>query len=600
MKLFPVFEKTDSLLVLFGLSFVVFGWLALSLALGSLFLFPLIAIAMAASFSISVLLAWKLLSRSSLDTRIVFAVSLLVALLISFFITPSVFSGRDQGSIAEAAYRLAENGELAFSTLASQSFFEIYGPGTALNFPGFAYTKEGYLITQFPLAYTAWLGSFLSVFGILGYVIANSLLLFLFLFFFYTLLRQYTDWRLSSMGFTLALFSFLPIWFTKFTLTENLAVFLFVFLALSLSIFLREGKFLHYSAIIFSGALLAFTRIEGFVLFLVAFGILLFSKKTWSLFKTYPLKSLLLPGLVLLFVFLRDFFLNLPYYKMIGKAAFKFVHGFGSDVVSQTSGVGFFGSHISLGSIFLLYGLLPLFILGLFGILLCLKEKRFFLLLPVLLALPTLIYLFSPNITLDHPWMLRRYYFSIFPALLFSAIICLGFLTDTTKEFPLKAPNGKRFLLALVLWLGVLFFQLPAFTSGILYSENKTLLKQTENFTNAFQDTDLVLVDRFATGNGFAMLTGPGNFLFHKNTVYFFNPEDLAKIDQSRFSGIYLLVPEENIDRYSKVFGDRMIFRQNVVFSTNQYENLSLGNNTPFRLPEKQILETRNILFQLY
>ncbi|MEK7181879.1 MAG: hypothetical protein AAB708_02000, partial [Patescibacteria group bacterium] len=118
MKLFPVFEKTDSLLVLFGLSFVVFGWLALSLALGSLFLFPLIAIAMAASFSISVLLAWKLLSRSSLDTRIVFAVSLLVALLISFFITPSVFSGRDQGSIAEAAYRLAENGELAFSTLA--------------------------------------------------------------------------------------------------------------------------------------------------------------------------------------------------------------------------------------------------------------------------------------------------------------------------------------------------------------------------------------------------------------------------------------------------------------------------------------------------
>ena len=191
MKLPSIIEKTDTLVVLFGLSFVVFGWFALSLALASLFLVPLLSVGMALTGALALFTLGKLLARAPNDLRFVIIVALLYATYIGVVSEPTLFSGRDQGSIAEAAFRLAHNSELAFATPASDSFFQIYGPGTALNFPGFAYTKEGYLLTQFPLGYTAWLASFVALFGLAGYAIGNALLLFLFLLSLYALLRLF-------------------------------------------------------------------------------------------------------------------------------------------------------------------------------------------------------------------------------------------------------------------------------------------------------------------------------------------------------------------------------------------------------------------------
>jgi len=45
-------------------------------------------------------------------------------------------------------------------------------------------------------------------------------------------------------------------------------------------------------------------------------------------------------------------------------------------------------------------------------------------------------------------------------------------------------------------------------------------------------------------------MTGPLNFLYGKQAVYFFNPADLDKIDRSKFSVIYFIIPEDSLGMY--------------------------------------------------
>lgn len=590
-------EKNAVLVQLFGLAFVAFGWFALSLTLGSVFMLPLIALGLVLIGGLALFIAWKFLRQSGFDQRLAFGVALLAAIFVGVITEPTIFSGRDQGSIAEAAYRLAKNTELAFSTPGSDSFFQIYDKGTALNFPGFAYTQEGYLLTQFPLGYTAWLGSFVAMFDLSGFAIGNSLLFFLSLFFFYQLLRLFVHPYYAWAGFILFGTSFLPNWFAKITLTENLALFLFLFLIYNLFLFFQEGKFIFYVGTLLSAGLLAFTRIEGFALLFLSLLVLFFHPHGRTLIRTYTLKALLLPSALFIFFLLRDLFLNLPYYKMIGKALAKFLQSFSMDTLGaieqQTTSLG-------LGSVFLLYGLLVLSIVGFFGMFLFLKERRFLLLLPTFIALPTFLYLFHPNITPDHPWMLRRYLFSLFPTLLFSAVIALAFLFNKDRSFPLGAPTGKRLLFASLSFLGLFFLQFPAWHMQLFYAEHTSLRNQVASFAKDFSDQDLILIDRTATGDGFSMLSGPGQFLFGKNTVYFFNPYDLSALDTSRFERVYLLTPEENQSRYAGVFGERLVYIKSITFLLEHLEVLPLKNNTSLAFPRKKILKTRNTLFQIY
>lgn len=588
-------SNTQTLLVLFGLTFIVFAWLLLSLSLGSLFLKPLIIIGALFSAAIGIFIAGKFLRSAPLDLRIVFIASLLYALFIGSVSVPTIFSGRDQGSISEAAYRLAQNGQLAFSTDPVKSFFEIYGSGTALNFPGFAYTKAGDLITQFPIGYTAWLAGFIVLFGLKGLIVANALLLFLFLVTFYALLRHFAHPYFATIGWILAVFSFLPAWFAKFTLTENMAVFLFVSILFNLILYFREGKFIFYAGTLLAAGLFAFTRIEGFIFLAIVCGVLFLAPATRSIWRNYPWKSLIFPGFFFSLLLLRDLFMNLPFFKIIGKAFIRIFDGSGSGLPLNADTSAF-----SVGSILFIYGLLILFSLGFLGMFVFLKEKKYILLLPALIALPTFYYLFSPTITLDHPWMLRRYLFSLFPTLLFSAVIGIGLLFSKDRLLPLVRPQGKRLFFTSIIFLSLLLLQLPAWSKSIAFAENATLLEQVTRFSDQFTPRDLVLVDRFVTGDGFSMLTGPAQYLFHRNAVYFFNPENLKDLDASRFERVFLLVPQGDEAQYATVFGERLVFRKNIAFSFKQFEHLSLESaGSAIRFPKIINTETLDNLYQV-
>lgn len=587
-------SKLSSLIACFSGCFVVFGYFVFLLTLSHTFFTPIIFFSVFLTGIGSIFFGTKLFVHSPSDIRAVFILSSLFIFLLAFFTVPTIFSGRDQGSISEAMYRLAQNNTLQFSFPASETFFKIHTEGTAQNFPGFAYTKTGKLITQFPLGYTSFLASFIVIFGGQGYIIGNSVLLFLSLLLFYALLRKFVHPLYAFAGLFLFSTSFILIWFTKMTLSENYALFLFLFLCFVLLSFFEEKKIFFHHLSIISASLLAFTRIEGFAIFGITLVLLFHNKYSRIFWKQHFWKNFFLPFSILLLIFIVDFITNLPYYTMIGKALFKFLHLTKQEGVVTT----ITSTSPSLWSLLFLYGLGMIFILGIASILFFVREKKWLLLVPTLLALPTFIYLIDPHISPDHPWMLRRFFFSLFPVLVFSAVIGIASLFSQKESFPLKSPKGKSFFFLTLLFSVLVIIQYPAFMYGFSLSENRGLKEQVLSFSETFLDTDLILVERNATGNGFAMMTGVAQYLTGKNFVYFFNPNDLSILDMTGYTNVYLLIPERDQLRYTLPFGNRLSFQKTVIFKTEQLENNSEKVSTLFPLfPEKIIKETRNSLY---
>lgn len=533
-KASPDNRKLFSFFVLFWIGL---GFWSILLALLGIFYAGLVAaylISGAAAFSY-----WLFKSKSGLAiskrSALILLLSVLAVMLFSYSATPSVFSGRDQGSFSEAAIRLAQNHQLKFSSDASQEFFQIYGPGKALNFPGFNYTSDGKLITQFPLGYIAWLAAFYSIFGLNGFVLANAVSFLIFLLSFYLLSRNYLRFSSSLAAFLLILTSFVFAWFFKFTLSENLAWMLIWFGLLEFLRFWKNNDRFPLAASLLSFSLLAFTRVEAFA-FLAVIGLILFWKhKNWKKigWEIIGKKTLwILGGVTLLFVW--NIFSNHNFYLAVLKGL---LDPFLLSPNETEASPSFFALLVYIFKVFHLYALSGFLILGLMGIIYFGKNKNWEVLLPFLIIAPAFFYLINPSITLDHPWMLRRFVFAVIPAVIFYAVLFLD-----------RFFRKRNFFYAIIFLL--LITNLIPLTQLGFFSPDKNLLPQIEKISRDFRSSDLVLVDREATGDGWSMMAGPLSFLFGKQVVYFFNPEDLAKINLNKFGNVYFIIPDANLDFY--------------------------------------------------
>ena len=561
-----------------SLGFLLFGWFCYFLSIEGIFYYPLIAFG-ALTFAVGIARALWLWSKTISRSAIV-AILLSIALtsLIGYMTEPTIYSGRDQGSIATAAIELANHGTLAYSTKASDAFFSRYGPGQALDFPGFFYQADGRLTTQFPLGYIAWLGGFFSLFGVVGLTVANAVLLTLSLLSIFFLIRYLSDGTFAFLGLGLAGFSFLPTWFAKFTLSENLALFLFVFLSLNLVLFLRDGYRFPFMNVILASGLLALTRIEGLVILPIALAFLYRSENGKLLTKENPLRFRTFPLISLAIILLINLSVSLPFYRTIGKALLKNLTSFGN----AGSSAGHAGALVSLWGDFFSYGIAPIFLLGFLGALFLAREKKWLMLLPLALAFPSFLYLVDPAITLDHPWMLRRFLGAVWPSLLVTGVLGLALVFRAGGESLKKLTIEKRVLLAAT--IAILFLsQLPAFSKYLLFAENRGLATGTEAIATSIGDGDLLLVDRMATGNPYAMPTGPLAALSGKTTAYFFNAEDYAKIDTTSFDHIYLLAPSDTEAAWAASIGHDFVPVKPVLFTTSALETLPASDT---RLPD--------------
>ena len=544
----PQTTSAYRLFSLIAIGFIGALWAALILTAGNAFFTPCIYIIFALVLASIAFISRRYIRAIGREYLLIALTSLLLTTTIGFFATPTIFSGRDQGSYSAAAIHLVQNHQLAFSTPASDAFFALHGQGRALNFPGFDYTEEGKLITQFPLGYIAWLASFFAIFGVSGFTIANTVTSTLFLIGLYLLLRVFVSRFYALWGFVIAATSLPVLWFSKFTLSENLALALFTLLSLHLVLFFKDRSVLSFGIALSSAAFLVFTRIEGIFFFLITCGLLLLSTKTREIWHSQK-RTLLFFGIALFIISIRTFFLNFPFYKTIAKAALRKWQDFIEPCFSQCAPDASF----SLWNTFFLYGFLPICGIGIISSIIIAKHKRRRIaLIPLAIALPTFWYILSPSISIDHPWMLRRFVFSLYPALLFTAIIGIAAIQTFLSGRYAQHYLFKKHYYAMLLLLALLISQLPFALHYTAISEHPTLLRQTQTLAKKFTATDLVLIDRLSTGDAWSMLPEPLSALGITNAVYFFNPEDFATLDTTAFDHVYLIAPHAEIERYTK------------------------------------------------
>jgi hypothetical protein len=539
---------------------------------------------------------WNIFSISSWIFIVFFILS-----NIFFLQYQTLFTGRDQGSIVQASFFLAKQHGFDFTLSEARPFFELYGEGKALHFPGFYYTENGNLTPQFPHPTIAWYGSLLAL-GIPSphhITLGNALTLFLFALAFSSILKTFTNTRIAFLFTLIILFSFPLWWFARFSLSENVMLALLWIVLFFFLQFLKRPNSSTFLPLLLSASLLLITRIEGIVFGAILLAITLIYKSTrFYLFqKPFPILWTAFP-FSLLFL---SFFLNQPFYTTITKALLQ-TFGFLKSVQTET----FVASYtlVDLWGLFLLYGLAPVFFLALVGILFLVKkirsgypfENKYFFLSFVILLLPSLLYFFFPFISPDHPWMFRRFMFSAIPLLLF-------IIAYSTFVLSLHAPLKKSsFVLFSVLSI-ILVSQLPPFFHFFSLKQERDLFEQTRILAQTlkaegFSQEDVLLVERNVSGSGFSMITGVLR-MEGIRSVYFFNPEDFATIEYSLFgenSDVYFLVHEKEISRYSETVDKAN--GQEILFNTKRLQDTS--SDTSFSFPRIEAIQITNYLFQIY
>lgn len=517
----------------FVLFFLGLGWLSIILTIFNIFYTSIIIAYLIVSVGFFVWIFWKKEIKLKINKTqlIVFLIILAASLVFSYYSSPTIFSGRDQGSFSEAAIRLSQNHQLEFSNPASEEFFQIYGLGKALNFPGFDYLKNGNLTTHFPIGYISWLASFFSVFGYFGLKLANIISLVIFVFSFYLLTEKFSK-KIETKFFILGivLTSFVFYWFSKFTLSENLAWMLVWFGVYKFWNFWKNEKKQELILSLISFGLFLFVRIEAIAFLVVIFGLLF--KRYWKNLKKIFNRNFNYFILAISLIYIGAIYINRNFYFSVLKS---FIKPFLKENEPGDE-ISWFNLQFYLGNVFSLYSMMVIIAVGIIGIIYLLKEKKYNPFIPILIVLPSFYYLLVPNISLDHPWMLRRFAFTIYPAFIFLAFIFLDYF------FKKK------------IYIYVVFFAIFLANSLLIISYLPFVPHQELSFnkTNIFSKKDLVLVDRMTTGDPYSMISGPLSFQNGINSVYFFNPEDLKKINLDRFEKIYFIIPDKSIGFYQE------------------------------------------------
>ena len=104
------------------------------------------------------------------------------------------------------------------------------------------------------------------------------------------------------------------------------------------------------------------------------------------------------------------------------------------------------------------------------------------------------------------------------------------------------------------------------------------------------------MVDQLATGDKYEMMADPLNSIFGKNAVYFFNHQDLEKINTTQYSRIYLLAPTDKQEYYQKIFS-----KESLVL-IDKYEVKSdrlISEKSPFALPRRETQIVQGLIFQI-
>ncbi|MFO7806887.1 MAG: hypothetical protein R6V40_00480 [Candidatus Moraniibacteriota bacterium] len=515
------------------------------------------------------------------------------AVFLSFNSEPTIFGGRDEGSYSNTAILMNKSHSFVYESKLVEEFFDINEEGKALNFPGFQYTSEGELKSQFLPAYPAWLANFYGLFGVEGFKFANLFPFLTLLSAFYLILlrllqanktfeEKLEDWqinqakdtksccflknslkkassneKLAFLGATILATCFPIAIFYKFTLSEIFfAALIWLVLHLAFKYF-QTKDFLVYQLIFLPLILISFVRIEAVAFIFLLLMIMILKDFNHLRQARYQL-FFVITGIAL-FVSISvmpNFFINsLKNVAEISPAS--------TETVSEENLLPDDWQGLYLPKIFYNYNIAPLFIMAIFSIAFIVKRRKFLpdkeerkfnslLLLPLIFCFPTFIYLIDANISLDHPWMLRRFVFTIIPIFILYSILFLKHLSFKNKLL--------FNLIVVFVLLGNIVLLIPAKKPGeqtwnnfLAFKQNEDLLEKTRALSQNFTSKDLVLLSQESSGSGWSLMAEPMRNIFGLQAIYFFNPEDLEEIDKNDFENIYLISSDQELSHYKKL-----------------------------------------------
>lgn len=412
---------------------------------------------------------------------------LLLILLISFiliFFPHDTFGGRDESIYANLASNLVNN-----------SYFKI--PSYLNNLHD--HLAEGVRI--WPKGYSIWLGIQEIFFGSRWMLQSNVILTILGLCSFF-ITSSYLGGSKIALAATALFSSSMPfLWFSRETMSENLSFFLLWSIILFLLFFLKTKKLIYLISVFVFSWLFGLTRFEGFLLQFVVLLILpfIFYFKKINIKKALiviAINILLLASNIFIAkdVFLPSFLNNvLP---AIAKGIKKDISSFTSNRLVEKN-ISYSISDVSKNSVlnkmpFFIFQMMAKynFILIIFSIFFVAfqflsrikkleKSKKFFFII-LFLLLPEYYKLIDPNVTLDQPWLYRRYMYALLP---------LGYLCFCLFLSQLK---NKRIIIFLI---SNLFLINIFLVKDIIFLKNNWfLVNKVEEITKNLSQNDLVII----------------------------------------------------------------------------------------------------------
>jgi len=465
------------------------------------------------------------------------------------------FSGRDEGSYANAAVYLARFHSLEFQLPLLKIF---NGEGLShqlLNFPGFVATSQG-MASQFSPAYFVLLGVFALLTKALGvFSLVNGLLVLGGVIAFYLLIRLFAPRWFALAGVVALIFNFVFIWFPRFTFSENLAFMLFLNLLLLLNLFKKTGNPVHIYPIIGILTLFPLVRPEGWWL-LVASLILLgywYLKGQIKLERIYLFKS----GFVMFLGFLFSAYITLrqfPIYKRLLRDWIKWpatetsyanlINGSPTPADAGKILAALFPSGEKM--VYYLqvewrYGILFFGLTALAALTFFFWDKKRKFLNPdmrgivgnaALLGFPFFAAFISPQVSADHPWMLRRFFFVVVPCGILAALILI-------KTWMNKKPQIVRPYLAGLLLAAMLVPTLPATAYFLTVATDEGREAVLKQLGASFDNDSFIFLNRESSGDGWHMWAEPLSSVYGKNAVYVYSPDNLVNsrdLIRKRFS----------------------------------------------------------------
>lgn len=521
----------------------------------------------------------------------------LACLFIFIGFSPSYLGGRDPGAMVEAAVMLAKKHQLEFTPQTLSIFDNQGSDDLALNYPGFIITDNHTLKTQFNIGYISYLAFWYSLLGETGLKIANLfgiILGFLAVFLIIEKISKNAILGLSSLPLLFLSFPFF--WYSRQNLAESMAFGLLFAAIYCLIDFYQNPKTQRVSGFLALFSLFCFTliRIEGILIFLIALFIIykIAKQKKVSFFNRQAILWLLFGATI----FLAYSFTITPFYKKMLKDIIGY-HGEQEEASFQISSwqESFLRTRYIFAVLFK-YGLSLIVTLGLVKIIILVSKFIFQKTLliskasiPLLISGVFLIYFIKPTISMDHPWMLRRFMFAVIPLLVIYAVL---FLYEKIKN--------KRLVFTILALMTA--FQSLIFLNYGFIKENPRLINTVEILAEQFNENDLILVDKSSSPNDWSLLSEPLRYLFDKNAVYIYNPQDIDKIPKQAFDKTYLLTAKEKLGYYQNFINPNSS-HPNITFNFKQLEakpfDKKIDYTKSITLPHYQEQEKMLYLYEL-